>query len=298
MNPSDSPAAPRASALGDEWARWLVRRAAHGAPPPLPERLEEEWLADMAERPRGMARLRFALGCCWATRAIASEFQSRVAAGAAAAGPKTMAIHARHDSTFFSRRTTVVLAIAGLHLLLIYAIATGLVQRSVGIADVMHVSFPAETRAPDVPPPPLRPPDFAPTRVEVPEPDFPLNVPSGGEAIQLLPQPGIAPTSVTPRGVDRVVGGPGKGFPDTEDYYPAAAKRLAETGVVAVLVCVDGNGRLTANPAIAQSSGSERLDEGALRLARAGSGHYRPTTEDGRPVSACYPFRIRFRLKD
>ncbi|HYM29333.1 MAG TPA: hypothetical protein VET66_14380 [Steroidobacteraceae bacterium] len=39
------------------------------------------------------------------------------------------------------------------------------------------------------------------------------------------------------------------------------------------------------------------LDGGALALARAGSGHYRPATEDGRPVSACFPFRIRFEMR-
>jgi hypothetical protein len=49
---------------------------------------------------------------------------------------------------------------------------------------------------------------------------------------------------------------------------------------------------------IAQSSASARLDEGALKLARAGSGHYRATTEGGRAVSACYAFRIRFEFRD
>ncbi|TLY91210.1 MAG: energy transducer TonB, partial [Gammaproteobacteria bacterium] len=48
----------------------------------------------------------------------------------------------------------------------------------------------------------------------------------------------------------------------------------------------------------ARSSGSARLDDGALKLAHAGSGHYRPTTEDGRPVDSCYVFRIRFELRD
>jgi hypothetical protein len=55
-------------------------------------------------------------------------------------------------------------------------------------------------------------------------------------------------------------------------------------------------GRLTGEPSVAQSSGSVRLDDGALKLARAGSGHYRATTEDGRAVDSCYPFRITFAL--
>jgi TonB family protein len=96
--------------------------------------------------------------------------------------------------------------------------------------------------------------------------------------------------------VTRLPGGPGAGFPSTADYYPSSSIRLEETGVTAVQVCVDGKGRLTSDPVIATSSGSSRLDGGALSLARAGSGHYRSATEDGRPVSACFPVRIRFAL--
>ena len=67
----------------------LIRRAARGAPESLSQRLEEEWLADFAARaPSAMSRLRFALGCCWATQVIAIEFQpsSVPAAGPAVAG--------------------------------------------------------------------------------------------------------------------------------------------------------------------------------------------------------------------
>ena len=92
------------------------------------------------------------------------------------------------------------------------------------------------------------------------------------------------------------MGGPGKGFPNTEDYYPPAARRLNETGTATIRVCVNSMGRLTGEPSVAQSSGSVRLDNGALKLARAGSGHYGATTEDGRAVDSCYPFRITFAL--
>jgi TonB family protein len=71
---------------------------------------------------------------------------------------------------------------------------------------------------------------------------------------------------------------------------------MAETGAATVHVCVDTRGRLTADPTLTRSSGSRRIDDGALNLAKAGSGHYRPSTEDGQPVSACYPYRIRFEL--
>jgi len=100
-----------------------------------------------------------------------------------------------------------------------------------------------------------------------------------------------------PKTVVRESGKPGEGFPQSEDYYPAAAQRLAESGRVVVLACVGVDGELTAEPTIATSSGSTRLDEGALRLARAGSGHYRPATENGKPVKSCFVFAVVFALK-
>jgi TonB family protein len=96
----------------------------------------------------------------------------------------------------------------------------------------------------------------------------------------------------------QVAGGPGAGFPDTADFYPSLSIHLGEQGISTVQVCVDTKGRLTSDPTTVQRTGSPRLDEGALKLARAGSGHYRATTEDGQPVNSCYPLRIRFQLKN
>jgi protein TonB len=91
---------------------------------------------------------------------------------------------------------------------------------------------------------------------------------------------------------------PGKGFPSTEDYYPPASKRLGEEGSANVHVCVGPNGKLTEDPTLAQTSGSARLDEGAVKLAKAGSGHYTPGTEDGQPVTSCMVFKIKFELRN
>jgi TonB family protein len=97
--------------------------------------------------------------------------------------------------------------------------------------------------------------------------------------------------------VTRVLGGPGTGFPNTADFYPTMSRQLGEQGVAAVQVCVDAHGRLVKSPEIRDSSGIARLDAGALALARAASGHYRSTTEDGQPVASCYAFRLRFQLQ-
>ena len=117
-----------------------------------------------------------------------------------------------------------------------------------------------------------------------------------GTSPELPPHTALPPT--TPPMVNSVPGGPGSGFPSTDDFYPDASIRLGEKGLVTVRACVDAKGRLISEPTIVQSTGSARLEEGALRLAKAGSGHYRATTEDGRPVDSCYAFRIRFDLRN
>jgi TonB family protein len=127
-----------------------------------------------------------------------------------------------------------------------------------------------------------------------------ISAPAGQDTIEVPPAaiPPQAPAGGPERTVDRIAGGPAAGFPNADDYYPLASKHLDEQGIATVQVCVDVRGRLTANPTLAVSSGSSRLDEASLRVARAGSGLYRPTIEDGHPVSDCYAFRIRFELKN
>ena len=278
----------------DRVAQRLLKRAARRAPPLLAERLEEEWLADMAARRTSVARLRLAIGCRRAASVIAHEHGTPNLAAATARGAKAVAAYAPADPTFFSRRSAAVIAILALHAVIIYLLTVGIVHR-MGDAPppVINTRFIDDVH-PSAPPPPLAGPQL----IELPVPDFP-QVQAGPDSITVPekqnPPPSPAPPSIT---VQRVPGGPGTGFPNTADYYPAAAIRLREQGGVAVQVCIAASGRLTSDPAIAQSSGSARLDAGALALAKAGSGHYRPTTEDGRPVSSCFPLRIRFELKN
>jgi TonB family protein len=288
---------------GDGLARWLVQQAARSAPDSLSERLEEEWLADLEARNGLAARLRFGVGCCWATRVIAYEHAAAsVPAAASTTGSKTMTAYVQQDDPFFSRRTVTVLAILGLHVAIIYAFATGLGSKVIHVFEPPfdYVSLP-DVQTNHVPPPlpPAQTTDYR--KIDIPEvPDF--NVPVDTDSILQVTQVPVPPALYTPptvtKTVARVVGGPGKGFPNTEDFYPAADARLGHEGVVTVNTCVDERGRLAANPTVVKSSGTGSLDEGALRLAKAGSGHYRPSTEDGHPVSACYDYRIAFRMLD
>ncbi len=282
-------------------ARYLIGCAARKAPPGLAERLEEEWLADLTSRRGAFSRILFGLGCCWATRVIAREFGAAAAvAGRSASGQRLLVGYGGRDFSRFSRRTTAFLAIVCLHVAAFYAYMSGFAKSVVTTAPgwIDEIPLAPHPRTPQTPPP-LPPPNLAHNFVpNLPTPDLPLRFPADPRVITVFhsSRPTVALPPVKP--IERVIGGPGAGFPDTEDYYPPAIRRLDETGAAVVSVCVDPRGRLTAAPSIVESSGIGQLDEGALRLATAGSGHYRPTTENGRPVSACFDFRIRFQLED
>jgi protein TonB len=274
----------------------LIRRAARRAPPPLSVRLEEEWLADLAARRGTSARLRFALGCCWATRVIALELATPLHAAAGSSGGKTAALFAGTGPSFFTRRTTIFVLVGALHTLVILGLASGITREVLQASPPMQVvAVPAATPR-DETPLPISGPTFVVVRPDAPLPPWTGDVPRGAITVPIAEGPPTVPA--TSRQVVRVAGGPGPGFPNTEDYYPEISRRLGEKGLATVSVCVDGAGRLTAAPVVAQSSGSARLDAGAVRLAKAASGHYRPPTEDGRPVSGCYAFVIRFALKE
>jgi protein TonB len=278
-------------------ARRLIERAARKAPAALAERLEEEWLADLQSRSGSLSRLRLAIGCCWATGVITREF--RIPQLAAAGAHKPLLGDLRPDLPLLSRRTVAFILIAAVHVLLIYAFTTGLAQHVVAsLPELTHAVFLDEVK-PVRPPSP--PPDFKPVVIQpvVVDPVVPqtIDYPDQTATEQPTAQPAQVPSRPsTPPTISRAWGGPGAGFPTTDEYYPAASRRLAEVGEATVGVCVDGRGRLTADPTLVAMSGSRRLDAGALTLAKAGSGYYRPTTDDGQPVTACYSYRIRFKL--
>jgi TonB family protein len=283
-------------------AHGLIRRAARRAPDSLSERLEEEWLADLSERRGPLARLRFGVGCCWATNVIVRENAlAAVPATSPPAASGTLAGFAPVDSSYFSARTATFLLIVCLHAALFYGLATGLGSKFTKPAPksfVSHVIEATPRRDLPTPPPQLH---FSSTRVEAPTPEAMPRIEANqpDTALEAAPdEPRFPLPHSEPSVANRVVGGPGMGFPSTNDFYPDAAIRYGEKGSATVNACIDGRGRLISEPTIAQSAGSTRLDDAAIKLAKAGSGHYRATTEDGRPVDSCYSFRIRFELKN
>jgi TonB family protein len=291
----------------DGVTHWLILHAARRAPESLSSRLEEEWLADLESRSTALSRLSFAVGCCWATMVIVSDCpRSRVPAASSAAAARGFITLADRNLGYFSRRSGTLFLVAGLHAALFYGLITTL-SHTRGLAtppnlqnQVLKPVLPAKL------PPPLPPGmelkgwviDVQKLVVDVP-PKVDIEKDVTTQAVEKSlgpyspPRPPEAPTHV----VQQVAGGPGAGFPDTADFYPSLSVHLGEEGMSTVRVCVDPKGKLTGDPTTVKGSGIARLDEGALKLARAGSGHYRATTEDGQPVNSCYPLGIRFQLK-
>jgi TonB family protein len=84
--------------------------------------------------------------------------------------------------------------------------------------------------------------------------------------------------------------------PPTLDFYPPESRKLKEEGITRVRVCVDERGKLIGEPLVVVSSGYPRLDEASIKLAKAGSGRYKPATRDGKPVADCTEININWKL--
>jgi len=200
---------------------------------------------------------------------------------------------------FMTRRGAVLVAIVALHVFIGWALATGLARRAIEvIAPPIQTQIVEEVKKEEAPPPPP-PPQFERPPVELPPPDVTINVPveESTTAIRVTNTPVVhAPPPV--REVRRTAAGvTGRGFPNSDDYYPDASRRLEEQGAVTMHSCVGPDGKLTEEPSVMKSSGSARLDGGAMRLAKAASGKYTPATEDGKPVAGCVNFIVKFQLR-
>jgi len=205
-----------------------------------------------------------------------------------------------HDANFFTTRTTVLAAIIALHAFILWALATGLARKAIEVlAPPIQTDIVQEEKNKAEPPPPP-PPEMRKEVVEVPPPDINIAMPEVGPQTSAITarveQPKAAPPA--PRAaVAATAVGLGKGFPNVDDYYPEASRRLGEEGLVTVGVCVGPDGKLTEPPKVEKSSGKDRLDQAAVKVASVGSGRFKPATEDGKPVTKCTQLPIRFKLR-
>jgi protein TonB len=209
-----------------------------------------------------------------------------------------MAAHIEQDSQFFTRRGVVVGAILLLHLFILWALVTGLASRAIeALAPPVQAVFQPED-VKNTPPPPPPPPTFERPPVEIPPTDTIVEVPQAvaTTAISNTTTQHVAAPAAKAASVIRPPKIDANRFPHTDDYYPPASKRLEEQGAPVVHVCMAAKGGLAQPPTIQTSSGSARLDQGALDLVKAGAKYISPGTEDGKPIDSCFDFRVKFQM--
>ncbi len=207
-----------------------------------------------------------------------------------------------HDKNWSSRRSIAFVSIIIFHVILIYGLKSGFAQHVMeSIAPPIVTEILKEEKQEDTPPPPP-PPKVELPPVEVPPPvvDIQVPVPTNTTALSNVtdkPLPPPPPPKPVERSVVKVAPklNPRVTQPDSEEYYPPSSKRLGEEGIVVVKSCIDEKGKL-AEATVQESSNVARLDEAALKYAKAL--RYLAGTEDSKPTTSCFAFRVRFQLKN
>ena len=103
--------------------------------------------------------------------------------------------------------------------------------------------------------------------------------PPRGPAAAPAPRPGVKPKAIyVPGGWQR---------------YPAESLRAKETGAPTITICISDVGAVD-SVEVTESSGFPRLDQAAVGIGR--EARFKPAMQDGKPVSLCLPYRIKFGL--
>lgn len=226
------------------------------------------------------------------------------------AGPPSQ----RHDGLGLGARRAVVLGIAALHGVGVYAaLQVPAVRRALAEASPMFVSLVAPTSpAPTAPPPPPEPVPLA----KKPTPTTPLISAAPAPAPAVFTTPANEPEPIPPTPPVLAVAPPTppapvappapppppKNIPASAiqyleppaPEYPRLSRRLGEAGLVVVRVYVDEAG-LPRSVQLAQSSGFARLDEAAL--AGVQRARFKPYSENGVPTAGWARIPIPFELE-
>lgn len=179
--------------------------------------------------------------------------------------------------------------VAVLHVLIIYALVTGLARKVVDV-----IKKPIETKIVEEakPPPPPETPPPPPPKLNTPPPPF---IPPPEVQIAIAPPPTATITSVTstpPPPVAAIAPAPPPHVPVktapvidaarncAKPEYPPASARAEETGTVTVRFVIDADGKAIQSQVV-KSSGHKRLDEAARQALSLC--HFTPGTIDGKP---------------
>ena len=192
-----------------------------------------------------------------------------------------------------TRRTFTVAFVGALHLLVIYALASGLAANMAAhmIADTQVAVIkekPPDTAKPPPPPPPdfkIPPPDF------VPPPE--INIESDAMNNAITQVQNKAPVAPPPSPPAEVTAPRAEGKHDCESQYPPLSRRLSEQGVVTVKFVIEADGSV-ADVAIGRSSGFSRLDQAALECTS--KWRFFPATSNGKPMAVSSAINVKYQL--
>jgi len=203
-----------------------------------------------------------------------------------------MSYHAKKSS---SQRSTGLIIVVAFHVLVIWGLFTALdhnaIKKAVEIlkADVKEEEKPKD-ELPPPPPPEVKPPppDFVPP----PQLDFVPDAPANTNQIQNVQhteKKAEAPVNQTKARVD-----PKKGLSRPE--YPAASIRLGEEGVTGLNLYLNEDGKVT-QATVASSSGSERLDDAAVKHAMR-AWKFIPCMTGDKPMACWHQVNFRWKIED
>ena len=208
-----------------------------------------------------------------------------------------MAAYAQ-DSSFFTRRGIVVVLIVAIHVIAIYALATGLARKVVEVlAPPIEADIVEEVKQEDEPPPPP-PPEMERPPVEVPPPEVSIDLPMETTSTAIVDVTDKPPPPAPPP-VVRAAGTPAKMTrpANPDDYYPPGSIRREEQGSPVVQACVGPKGQLLRDPVVTDTSGFPDLDSAAVKVAKAT--RYAAGTDGGSALpESCIKFKVKFVLKN
>ncbi len=209
-----------------------------------------------------------------------------------------------------SRRRSPILvaAVGGLHVLIGYALLSGLAYNVVKHFQEPPIIYPVPT---EPPPPRPRPLPEKHVRQVLPAPDQPTSVPErasidierpiiptisidpvGGESgAGLLPEPTLPRVSQARAPVPA----PDRMRWITTQDYPTAALRQEVEGVVVISALIRTDGRVR-SCLVTQSSGSQLLDDTTCRLYTARARFTPARDDDGNPTTAQRTDRFRWQI--
>ncbi len=209
------------------------------------------------------------------------------------------------DQQMSGNRITALIIVALIHILLVYALVTGLAyEAAVKVLQKVTTIDIKEEKKKEEPPPPPKKPDTPPPPIVAPPPLINVAVaPPQIQTVQTPPPPAppvvLAPPSAPPAPPPPRFAAKGavpKGNPGdwaTTNDYPSRALREERTGTTGFRVSVGPDGRVS-DCSVTSSSGSPDLDDATCVNVRRRARFAPATDGEGHPTTGSYTSRVRW----